>query len=231
MAEELQAHGGREILALPWRGGLHVFQLRAEGVVEIARAEGARVQRTGHKLPERLEILELRTARVIVMRGRVMDVGREPNDVLDAGMLDEGEEIGNFELAAERWAVALGDRLRAPLVRSIVPHDEPQRHVGRDHLPGGARVHQRALEPGELLGTKEHRLGSLLGLHVVGVRSPVAAHVEKEDVKRGPTGYLAVDARRLLRCRRNRHIFVEGAGRPRGQQRHLLHRVAVVLGE
>jgi hypothetical protein len=44
------------------------------------------------------------------MRRRVVDVGGQPHDVLHARVLDGGEQVGEFALAAERRAVALSDR-------------------------------------------------------------------------------------------------------------------------
>jgi hypothetical protein len=67
-----------------------------------------------------------------------MHVGGEPEGVADAGMLDEGQQVGDLELASERRAIALGDRLDAPFAVAVVLHDEPDRHVGGDHLPGGS---------------------------------------------------------------------------------------------
>ena len=82
MAEELHAGRGRQVLLVgAWR--FDEFHLGAEGVVELVGAEGARMQRARDELPERVEILELGAARIIVMRRRVMLVGGDPQRVAD----------------------------------------------------------------------------------------------------------------------------------------------------
>src|SRR5262249_53072340 len=151
LAEELQALAGGQVLALLLGWGLDVHQLRPERVVELVRPKRAGVQRAGHELPERLEILKHRLAGVVIMRGRVVHVGREPHGVADAGALDEGQDVGDLELAAARRTVALGHRLDAPFAVAVIDDDQAERHVGGDHLPGRLRVHQLALEPGDLL--------------------------------------------------------------------------------
>ena len=105
------------------------------------------MDRAGDELPERLEVLEHRRVRVVVVRGGVVHVGGEPDRVADAGMLDEDEEVGDLELAAARRAVALRDARRAL--------DQAERQVGGDHLPGRLRAHQLALEPGDLRRAEE----------------------------------------------------------------------------
>src|SRR5262249_30109901 len=105
VAEELQvvAERGHELLG----GCLLEHELRTERVVERARDERAGMDRAGNELPERLEILELRLAGIVVMRRAVVHVGGQPYGVADAGMLDEREKVGDLELAAARRAVAL----------------------------------------------------------------------------------------------------------------------------
>ena len=54
------------------------------------------------------------------MRRGVMHVGGEPDRVADAGVLDEGEQVGDLELAAARRPVdALRDRLDAPFAVEV----------------------------------------------------------------------------------------------------------------
>ena len=156
MAEELQAFARRQVLALLLARRLHVDELRAEGLVERVGAEGAGMDRAGHEFPERLEILECRLVRIVVVRRGVVHVGGEPDRVADAGVLDERQQIGDLKLASARRAViALRDRLNAPFAVAVVDDHQADRHVGRDHLPGCARVHQFALEPGELRRPEE----------------------------------------------------------------------------
>src|SRR5262249_27518884 len=69
----VDAHGPEVLLALRrWpvllhpRGNADVAHVRAEGAVDLAGAERARVDRPGHELPERREIAERRTRRIVV---------------------------------------------------------------------------------------------------------------------------------------------------------------------
>ena len=96
------------------------------------------MQRPGDEFPERLEVLEHRPVRIVVVRGRVVHVGGQPHRVADAGVLDEAQQVGDLELAAARRPVALGDGLDAPLAVAVVDDDQADRHVGGDHLPGRA---------------------------------------------------------------------------------------------
>src|SRR5690348_11662275 len=68
--EELQAEAWREIFALLGAAALLEHGPRPKGVVEPARSPAACMQRAGHELPERLEILKDGPARIVVMRGR-----------------------------------------------------------------------------------------------------------------------------------------------------------------
>jgi hypothetical protein len=52
------------------------------------------------------------------MRGRVMHVGGEPDRIGDAILLDEAQEIGDLQLAAQgRAALLVGDGLEIVAVR------------------------------------------------------------------------------------------------------------------
>ena len=70
----------------------------------------------GDELPERVEVLELRLVGVVVVRGRVVHVRGQPDRVGDARRLDEAQQVGDLELAAER--PARGRRWRRPRRRS-----------------------------------------------------------------------------------------------------------------
>src|SRR4029453_5553740 len=54
-----------------------------ERPVEIVRPERARVQRTGHKLPECVEVFEPGALGIVVMGRGVMHVAGNPDDVAD----------------------------------------------------------------------------------------------------------------------------------------------------
>ena len=47
------------------------------------------MERAGHELPERLEVLERRAVRIVIVSGGVVHVCRDPHRVANAGMLDE----------------------------------------------------------------------------------------------------------------------------------------------
>ena len=47
-----------------------------------------------------VEVLELRLARIVVVRGAVVHVGGEPHDVADVLALDEAQQLGDLQLAA-----------------------------------------------------------------------------------------------------------------------------------
>src|SRR5262245_2669362 len=98
-------------------------------------------------------------------------------------MLDEGKKIRDLELAAERRAVALRDSLNTPLAVAVVDDNQTQRHVDGDHLPGGARRHQLALEPGNLHRAEEIGGGAVAWLAAFAIRPAIAAHVEHENIE------------------------------------------------
>jgi len=83
VTEELHALRGREVL-LALIGRFDELHFGTEGVVEFVRSERAGIERPGDEFPERLEILELRLVRIVIMRGRVVRVGRQPNRVGDS---------------------------------------------------------------------------------------------------------------------------------------------------
>jgi hypothetical protein len=69
MAEELHAEARRQIRALLLAWCLGVNDLRPKGTVDRIGTKGAGVDRSGHELPERLEVLEGGLVGIIVMRG------------------------------------------------------------------------------------------------------------------------------------------------------------------
>ena len=130
--------------------------LRAEAVVEFRRAAGRGVQGPGNELPEAVEVGEPGLGRVVIVGGGVVDVGGEPDGVLHPVRLQGAEQVGDLVLAAERRPVSLRNRLEPP---RLVAADQPDRHVGGDHLPGGGAFDQLALQPGQLPGAEEGALG------------------------------------------------------------------------
>jgi hypothetical protein len=66
--------------------------------------------------------------------GGVVNVGGDPDDVVDSVPFDEAEQPGNLELpSARRSVVTVGNGLEAS---SGITNNQPQRHVAGDHLPG-----------------------------------------------------------------------------------------------
>ena len=116
-------------------GTAHELHLRAEGRVQRRGQEGARVQRPGHELPEGIEPAEGRAVGMVVMGGRVVHVGGQPDHVAHLAPRDVREQLGHLELAPQRRpGIAVGDGLK---VARRVGNGEAQRHVAGDHLPGG----------------------------------------------------------------------------------------------
>ena len=56
-----------------------------------------------------------------MMRGGVVHVGGEPDDVANAGALDEGQQVGDLVLAPVRRPVAERDR---------IPAEQSDRQIG-----------------------------------------------------------------------------------------------------
>src|SRR6266700_6723290 len=111
------------------------------------------------------------------------------------------------------------------------PRGSPLSPFG-DHLPGGARIDQLALEPGDLLGAEEIGGGAVAGLKTLRIGAAVAAHVEHEHIEQWTVGYFAIDAARLGRLLDHWQIFAHGAvGARAEEERGLLVIVpAPVLG-
>src|SRR5688500_1192003 len=109
---------------------------RSEGRIELIRSERACVERTRDKLPKRVEVREAPALRIVVVCRRVMHVSSDPDDVAYALLAHEAQQVGYFELAAERRArVGIGDTLECGLP---VADDKTNRQVAGDHLPGGS---------------------------------------------------------------------------------------------
>ena len=131
LAEELQPEAGRQVVALRAAAPLLEDRARTERVVELLRSPGAGMEGAGNEFPERLEVLEHGRVGIVIMRGGVVHVGGDPDRIGDAGMLDEGEEIGDLDFAPARAAVALRDRVAAHHAdRQIGGDDFPSRLLG-----------------------------------------------------------------------------------------------------
>ena len=127
----------------------------------------------------------------------------------------------------------MGEGFRALLVDPIIIHDQAERHVGGNHLPGRARVEQRTLQPLHLVRPKEIGVGSVSGLLVCVVGPAVAALVQDEDVEMRTVAERAVDPARLDDAFAHRIHLVEGAGGTRREKRDVAFLVGgrQVLGQ
>ena len=99
--EELQALARRPVRLHASRDA-EKLHLRAEGRVQPVRAERAGVHRPGDELPERMKVGERRATRIVVVRGAIVHVGGHEDDVADALVAHEREELRDLELASER---------------------------------------------------------------------------------------------------------------------------------
>src|SRR3954447_1689454 len=137
VAEKLHAGGWRQVLLVQPRR-FDELHLGSEGIVEFVWTKGAGMEGPRNELPEWLKILKLRLVGVIVVSSSVMHVGRQPNRIGDTRGLDKTQKVRDFEFAPARGPVTLGKRFRTFLVGSVIIDNNAERHVGRDHLPGGA---------------------------------------------------------------------------------------------
>ena len=176
---------------------------------------------TADKFPERLEVGKT-CVFGSVLRGRcIVNVGRDPDHIADAAALDEGQQLGHFELAPGRCAVVpVGPGFVGALrnVRIEIGHDDRQRHVARDDFPGCARIRQLLLEPLHLRGAQEIGVAAGRGLPVCGVRAAVAAFVQHQHVDQGAHPKRSVDPLRVDRIESHRVVFEHRAVGAGGQQ-------------
>src|SRR5262245_58306288 len=223
LAEKLQSIAWRQILALLLARGFHIYKLRSESLVERVWTESTRMNRAADELPERFKILECSLVWIIVVRGCVMNVCRDPNRITNSRALDEGKQVGDFELAPTgRPVIALRDGLDAPLSCAVIDHHQADRHVRRNHFPGGTRIDEFTFEPGKLRGTKEIGRRTVGFLFAFCVWPSIGAHVEHEHVEQGSIRYLSVDPPRLRERFTHGHIFVESPARASGEDQRAL---------
>ena len=141
------------------------------------------------------------------------------------------EQARELELAPERRAViVVGPRLERALghVGVQVGDDDADRHVARDHLPGGPRGEQRLLEPAQLRGAEERGRVVERRLTVRRVRPAIAPLVEHEDLERRTVGERPVDALRIDRVEAERVVVEHGTLGERGQERRAADAVPLV---
>jgi hypothetical protein len=184
MTEKLQAVAGREVVALLGARSTLKRHLRAEGAFQWHRRPGAGMERTGDEFPEWRKVLKRRAVRVVIMRGRIVQVGGQPQRVAHPGMLYERKQLGDLEPAPAR-AVGVFDTGRVDHVA--------ERGIGGDHLPGRLRLRQFTLEPGELLGPEQIIVGPESAVGVRPVGAAIAAQVEHENVEQRPVRDFAID--------------------------------------
>ena len=120
MAEKLQIECWRNVLALLLGRCLRIHELRAKGLVESVRAERASMDRPRYEFPERVEVLEFRFIRVVVVGRRIVHIGRQPQGIAHLLALDEGKYIRDLKLASQgRPVVGLGNVEIALPVRGL----------------------------------------------------------------------------------------------------------------
>ena len=103
------------------------------------------------------------------------------------------EQRGDFVLAAERPRIGVGEAL----LQRTVGHDDADRLIAGDDLPGRRRSGQRLLEPGALRRSQQRGVGSGLGLEVGGVGPAIGPAVEDEHVGQRAATHDAVDLPRI----------------------------------
>ncbi len=80
-----------------WPFGFHVSRdtvkddLRTKCVVEGIRAVSPCIQGAGNEFPEGFEVLKLGFVRIVVMRRRIVNIGRQPHDVGNVLGLDKAQ--------------------------------------------------------------------------------------------------------------------------------------------
>ena len=158
------------------------------------------MQGTRDEFPERLEILEYRAVRIVVVRSGVVHVGRQPYGIADAGAFHEEQQIGDFAFAPLRRPIAQRNRIRA---------DQSDRQVRGDHFPGRIRRQEFALQPGQLRGTQDEAVAAVVALVPGGIA--VAAHIDQKHIEQRSISDLAIDTPLLRRRGADRHEFMKGA--------------------
>ena len=227
LSEVLQPVAGR---AVARRRGRGEHGTRTEGRVECTGAgRGAGVERAGDELPERIEVGVGRLRRIVAVGRGVVDVGGDEQHVADAPALQRRQQRGDLVLAAERARIAVGDAL----LHLAVGHDQPDRLVAGDDLPGGRRSCQRVLQPGALRCRQDCRVRAGLGLQVGRVRAAMSPQVEDEHVGQRAAAHQAVDLPRIAAGAAgtaaptaDRGVVEERLPRPRDQHVDVLLAVA-----
>src|SRR5262249_4454719 len=150
--------------------------------------------RTSNEFPEGVKIGELGVRRIVEMGRSIVHVCRQPHDVLKGVVLEEAEQVGQFQLTAKRRAITVSPGFKSEDIR----HFQAKGHITGDDLPGGSGVEQSALQPPHLRGAKKGRLRprGLLPIHRVG--AAIAALVKHEDVESWTITESAIDALRVM---------------------------------
>src|SRR5262249_6727282 len=113
-----------------------------KGIVQRVGPKCSRIQRTGNKFPERIELGELSPGWIVKMRGSVMNVSRQPHDVPDAVDFDEFQKTSEFEFTPEGRAITVRKVLEliSSLTVHTIRHDNTKWHVRCNYLPDGTRI-------------------------------------------------------------------------------------------
>lgn len=154
-----------------------------------------------------MKSFERGTRGIVAVRGSIMHVRRQPDEIVDGIVADEAEEICKLEFTPRRRAiVAVGDRIRTAPVGVIVPDDKSDRHVAGDHLPDRARGCKFPLQPIRLPPPEQH--AAVLAL----VGTAIGAQVDEEYIEQRAVADLAEDATGLCRRRADRRHFMKSPG-------------------
>ena len=165
--------------------------------------------------------------RIVAMRGRVVHVARDPDDVPDLSIADEAEDLGKLQLTPECLAVeGVGDRLE--VIRTVA-HDQPDRHAVRDHFPHRLARRQGARQPRHLRRPHDAALVAERRLVVHRVRAAVAAQIEREHVDERTAADNAIQPFGIVANDRHRVVFEERLPSACREQGRALRRVARIV--
>ena len=76
--------------------------LRPKGGIKGVRSKCSGIEWPRKKLPKRVEVLKTSAFWAIVMGGSVVDVGGDPNHILNGVLLDESKDLSKLLLSTSR---------------------------------------------------------------------------------------------------------------------------------
>ena len=174
-----------------WTIGLQIGRDAVEDLraskrrIRFARSKSACVEWAGDELPEGQELLELGYRRVVVVRSRVVHVGRHPDEIV-AGVRMNASSSANSNSRPAGAPGPLAHASNAGTPSRTVPDQQAQRHVAGDNLPRRARRQESLLEPIELRRPQHARLGPRRRLPIRSVGGSITALVKTMTSASGP---------------------------------------------